>query len=152
MQNLVRASGRRVWYLNDPIEDDPNHDWEDYRTNWESTLTASLLQSEVWHYEIMPWPDRVFNSRHPLKSLPVERTVNQQEQAPIGTGLGGFGRANANVERVGMPKRYETEEFAGSEVQPEAISNALTILQGDSSRQSGFNPTPDPALIYVQQD
>ena len=38
MQNLVRASGRRVWYLNDPIEDNPNHDWNDYRTNWESTL------------------------------------------------------------------------------------------------------------------
>ena len=109
MQNLVRASGRRVWYLNDPIEDDPNHDWEDYRINWESTLTASLLQSEVWHYEIMPWPDRVFNSRHPLKSIPAERTVKEQEQAPIGTGLGGFGRGNANVERVVIPKPYETE-------------------------------------------
>jgi hypothetical protein len=67
MQNLVRASGRRIWYLNDPIEDNPNHDWEDYRVNWESTLTASLLQPEVWRYEIMPWPDRVFNSRHPLR-------------------------------------------------------------------------------------
>jgi hypothetical protein len=109
MQNLVRASGRRVWYLNDPIEDDPNHDWEDYRTNWESTLTASLLQSEVWHYEIMPWPDRVFNSRHPLKSLPAEKSVKEQEQAPIGTGLGGFGRGGANVERVSIPKPYETE-------------------------------------------
>jgi hypothetical protein len=109
MQNLVRASGRRVWYLNDPIEDDPNHDWEDYRTNWESTLTASLLQSEVWHYEIMPWPDRVFNSRHPLKSIPVERSVKDQEQAPVGTGLGGFGRGAANVERVTIPKPYETE-------------------------------------------
>ena len=31
MQNLVRATGRRVWYLNDPIEDNPNHDWNDYR-------------------------------------------------------------------------------------------------------------------------
>jgi hypothetical protein len=70
MQNLVRASGRRVWYLNDPIEDNPNHDWDDYRTNWESTLTASLLQPEVWRYEIMPWPDRVFNSRHPVKDAP----------------------------------------------------------------------------------
>lgn len=109
MQNLVRASGRRVWYLNDPIEDDPNHDWDDYRTNWESTLTASLLQPEVWHYEIMPWPDRVFNSRHPLKSTPTERTVKEQEQAPTGTGLGGFGRGNANVERVVIPKLYETE-------------------------------------------
>jgi hypothetical protein len=60
MQNLVRASGRRVWYLNDPIEDNPNHSWEDYRSNWENTLTASLLQPEVWRYEIMPWPERIF--------------------------------------------------------------------------------------------
>ena len=85
MQNLVRASGRRVWYLNDPIEDNPNHDWEDYRTNWESTLTASLLQPEVWRYEIMPWPDRVFNSRHPLRG-------------------GAAGEARAQI-----PKPYETE-------------------------------------------
>lgn len=83
MQNLVRASGRRVWYLNDPIEDNPNHTWEDYRSNWESTLTASLLQPEVWHYEIMPWPERVFRGRH--------RTASRV-----------FGR-------VGIPHEYETE-------------------------------------------
>jgi hypothetical protein len=43
MQNLVRATGRTVWYLNDPIEDNPDHDWTDYRTNWESTLVASRI-------------------------------------------------------------------------------------------------------------
>src|SRR6185437_2270198 len=64
MQNLVRASGRRVWYLNDPVEDNPRHTWEDYRNNWESTLTASLLQPEVWRYEIMPWPQRIFLGRY----------------------------------------------------------------------------------------
>jgi hypothetical protein len=35
--------------------------------------------------------------------------VKEQEQAPTGTGLGGFGRGNANVERVVIPKLYETE-------------------------------------------
>ena len=50
MQNLVRSTGRRVWYLNDPVEDNPNHDWNDYRSNWESTLVASLLQPEVWRF------------------------------------------------------------------------------------------------------
>lgn len=67
MQNLVRASGRRVWYLNDPVEDNPKHSWQDYRSNWESTLTASLLNSEVWRFEVMPWPNRVFNSKHPVR-------------------------------------------------------------------------------------
>jgi hypothetical protein len=71
MQNLVRATGRRVWYLNDPIEDNPDHDWNDYQRNWESTLTASLLQPEVSHFEVAPWPERIFNGRYP-KSAPRE--------------------------------------------------------------------------------
>ena len=73
MQNLVRATGRRVWYLNDPIEDNPNHDWNDYRRNWESTLTASLFQPEVWHYEVAPWPERIFNGRYPRSAPEADR-------------------------------------------------------------------------------
>lgn len=73
MQNLVRSTGRSVWYLNDPIEDNPDHDWEDYRVNWESTLVASLLQPEVWQYEVAPWPERVFGGRYPKRSNPAER-------------------------------------------------------------------------------
>lgn len=64
MQNLVRSTGRRVWYLNDPIEDNPDHDWNDYRSNWENTLTASLLQPEVDHYEVMPWPERIWRGKY----------------------------------------------------------------------------------------
>lgn len=108
MQNLVRASGRRIWYLNDPIEDDPNHDWADYRSNWESTLTASLLQPEVWRYEVMPWPDRVFNSKHPVQSITTKMSVHEQEQAPVGTGLGGF-HQTTGVTMVPIPHAYETE-------------------------------------------
>ena len=65
MQNLVRGTGRRVWYLNDPVEDNPNHDWSDYRVNWESTLTASLFQPAVWRYEVAPWPERIFAGQYP---------------------------------------------------------------------------------------
>ena len=90
MQNLVRASGRRVWYLNDPIEDNADHSWTDYRTNWESTLTASLLQSEVWHYEVMPWPSRIFNDAYPVK----ERSQRTEGEP---------------VEKIGIPASYETE-------------------------------------------
>ncbi len=68
MQNLVRATGRTVWYLDDPVEDNPDHDWPDYRANWESTLTASLFQPEVWRFEVAPWPERVFGGRYPARS------------------------------------------------------------------------------------
>jgi hypothetical protein len=73
MQNLVRATGRRVWYLNDPVEDNPGHDWTDYRRNWESTLVASLFQPEVWRYEIAPWPERVFTGRYPRQATGDQR-------------------------------------------------------------------------------
>jgi hypothetical protein len=73
MQNLVRATGRTVWYLNDPIEDNANHDWNDYQRNWESTLTASLLQPEVSHFEVAPWPERIFNGRYPRSAPSEER-------------------------------------------------------------------------------
>lgn len=84
MYNLVRSTERRVWYLNDPVEDNPTHDWEDYRMNWESTLTASLLQPEVWRYEVMPWPGRVFTGRFP-GNVPEEQ--RQGIPAPYATEL-----------------------------------------------------------------
>jgi hypothetical protein len=90
MQSIVRASGKRVWYLNDPIEDNPNHSWRDYRTNWRSTLVASLLQPEVWHYEIMPWPHRIYEKDYPA-SQP------------------GRGVAGESVQRVPIPDDYATE-------------------------------------------
>lgn len=81
MQNLVRATGRNVWYLNDPIEDNPNHDWNDYQRNWESTLTASLLQPDVWHFEVAPWPERIFNGRYPRSAPREERKSIPQSYA-----------------------------------------------------------------------
>jgi hypothetical protein len=73
MMNLVRGTGRRVWFLNDPVEDNPNHDWTDYRVNWESTMVASLFQPEVWRFEVAPWPERVFGGRYPHYAKPEER-------------------------------------------------------------------------------
>ncbi len=73
MQNLVRATGRSVWYLNDPIEDNPNHDWDDYKRNWECTLVASLFQPEVSQYEVAPWPERIFRARYPRSAKPADR-------------------------------------------------------------------------------
>ena len=81
MQNLVRFTGRSVCYLNDPIEDNPNHDWSDYRRNWESTLTASLLQPDVYKFEVAPWPERVFGKSYPLSAPPGERKKIPQDYA-----------------------------------------------------------------------
>ena len=64
MQELVRGTGRRMWYLADPIEDDPNHTWADYRENYYRTVTASLFHPEISDYEVSPWPARVMCGKH----------------------------------------------------------------------------------------
>ena len=90
MENMVQASGRRLWFLNDPVEDDPNHDWNDYRKNWEATLVASLLHPAIWHYEITPWPNRIFNGKHLLRSASATNGA-------------------ARSSKVGIPEEYATE-------------------------------------------
>ena len=54
------GTDRRMWFLADPVEDNPRHDWNDYQTNYIKTLIASLLQPEVWRYEVRPGPAECF--------------------------------------------------------------------------------------------
>ena len=84
LQNIARSSGKRIWYLNDPIEDNPNHSWTDYKRNWESTLVASLLQPEVSSYEILPWPNRIFdtNSLRPATEPSAANPTPQMTTIP----------------------------------------------------------------------
>lgn len=132
MQNLVRSTGRRVWYLNDPVEDNPDHDWEDYRVNWESTLVASLFQPEVWHYEVAPWPERVFGGTYPRKGKPAEREA--------------------------IPPAYATElqtvmnalnDMNQTRVEWDCGTTGLGVLVSDSLMFQRGDPTPsDPHLSH----
>jgi hypothetical protein len=108
MQNLVRASGRRIWYLNDPVADSPNNTWDDYRSHWQSTLTASLLMPEVSSYEIMPWPLRVFTGMHPATEQDAEILRRGSSVVPTGAS-GGTSSPKLSVPMKGIPKEYETE-------------------------------------------
>ncbi|HHY81155.1 MAG TPA: hypothetical protein GX505_00530 [Clostridiales bacterium] len=65
MQELVRGTKRRMWFLHDPIEDNPNYTWSDYRYNYFRTVVASLLHPGISSYEVAPWPNRIFNREYP---------------------------------------------------------------------------------------
>ncbi len=69
VKNMVVGTGRSLWFLADPVEDDPGHDWGDYRRNYQETLVAALLHPEVRGYEIMPWPDRVLEREYARQAL-----------------------------------------------------------------------------------
>ena len=138
MQNMVRASGRRMYFLNDPIEDNANHSWDDYRTNWESTLVASLLQGDIWHYEIMPWPERIWNDKYPV----LEASQRPKDQP---------------VEKIGIPDAYETElqsviNALGQMKQPNVKWEAsgtrgIGVLVSDSLMFERGDPTPSDGRL-----
>lgn len=81
MQELVKGTGRKMWFLHDPIEDNPEYTWEDYRYNYLKTAVASLLHPGVHNYEICPWPRRVFDGVFPRKAGLAGGTIPTAEMA-----------------------------------------------------------------------
>jgi hypothetical protein len=133
MQNLVRATGRTVWYLNDPVEDNPDHDWEDYRVNWESTLVASLFQPEVWQYEVAPWPERVFGGRYPKKGKREEREPMPPAYAT---------EVQAVINALNDLKQERVEWDCGTTGIGVLVSDSLMFQRGEPSAS-------DPHLSHV---
>ena len=81
MASMVRPTGRVCYFLADPIEDDPNHGWDDYEANYKRTLVASLMQADVNHYEIAPWPNRVFELNYPATEKDARAARNSPKSA-----------------------------------------------------------------------
>lgn len=59
MESMTEPTGRKMFFLTDPIEDWPR-DWVDYKKNYQATFTAKLLYPRIDNYEVMPWPDRIY--------------------------------------------------------------------------------------------
>lgn len=59
MESMTAPTGREIFFLTDPIEDWPR-DWIDYKKNYEATFTAQLLYPRIDRYEVMPWPERIY--------------------------------------------------------------------------------------------
>lgn len=127
LQNIARSSGKRIWYLNDPIEDNPRHSWTDYRSNWESTLVASLLQPAVNRYEVLPWPDRIFQMSALYPSVEPSQ-------------------AEPNPPKTRIPEAYATElqtVFHALGTMP-----ATATAQWDSVGTEGFGVLVSDTLMF----
>ncbi len=59
MESMTRPTGRKMFFLTDPIEDWAR-DWADYKKNYQATFAAQLLYPTIDNYEVMPWPDRIY--------------------------------------------------------------------------------------------
>lgn len=82
MSSMTEPTGRRVWFLTDPIEDRPR-DWDDFRRNYQATFTAQLLYPQIADYEIMPWPERIYEGLYPVSPGSSEKVRIQKEFASM---------------------------------------------------------------------
>ena len=76
MLSMVAPTGRKVYFLTDPIEDRART-WDDYKINYEATYTAELFYPTVDNYEVMPWPHRIY-----LGKFKVEGSDEKQPISP----------------------------------------------------------------------
>lgn len=89
MESMTAPTGRKMFFLTDPIEDWPR-DWADYKKNYQATFTAQLLYPMIADYEVMPWPDRIYEglyrtSANSDKKERIPRFYSTQMQVMINT-------------------------------------------------------------------
>lgn len=136
MLGMVRPTGKKLWFLADPVEDNPNRSWNDYKRNYECTLVASLMCPEVHRYEVMPWPDRIFCGSYPKVDMDAK-----------------------SDQREGIPADYATEllvifnalnDMEQSDVRYDTGSRGVGLLVSDTLMFQRAAPAPsDPHFGHV---
>ena len=128
MFSMVRPTGKKVWFLADPIEDNPNHSWNDYKKNYECTVVASLMWPEVHRFEVMPWPHRIFKGQYPKVDMD-----------------------SASGDREGIPASYASEVLAvvnslndmeQTEVRYQTGSRGIGVVVSDTMMFQRFGVEP----------
>jgi hypothetical protein len=89
MESMTAPTGRKMFFLTDPIEDWPR-DWADYKKSYQATFAAQLLYPMIADYEVMPWPDRIYEgyyrtSANSDKKERIPRFYSTQMQVMINT-------------------------------------------------------------------
>ena len=74
LESMARPTGRKMYFLTDPIEDRVVN-WEDYKRNYQATFTAQLLEPNINDYEVMPWPDRIYERSYPVGAGSEEKST-----------------------------------------------------------------------------
>ena len=72
MESMTEPTHRKVFFLTDPIEDRAR-DWEDYKQNYQATFTAELLYPRNDNFEVMPWPDRIYEGLYRVSADSEEK-------------------------------------------------------------------------------
>jgi hypothetical protein len=135
--NLVAGTEIPCYLLADPVEDDPQYTWEDYRKWYNHSLVSMLMFPEATHFEIMPWPDRVFlPGYHMASGTPGPEDYRRALQVA-------FAALNS------LPEKPSTEAIPakGSQVGV-IVADTISWQRGgpEGSTLAGFHGTTIPLL------
>lgn len=130
MVSMTAPTGRKLFFLTDPIEDWPR-DWADYRKNYEATFTAEILYPMIDNYEVMPWPERIYTRPYKLAnsdtkvlipkyySTQMQVMINVLNDMPLSTntvtGVNGIGVLMSNslmFQRFPTHNGFEDPQFS----------------------------------------
>lgn len=88
MKSMTEPLNREMYFLTDPIEDRAK-DWTDYKINYQATFAAQLMYPTVETYEVMPWPDRIYQGLYQIAGTEekqrIPRSYSTQMQVMINT-------------------------------------------------------------------
>ena len=87
LESMARPTGRKMFFLTDPIEDRIVN-WEDYKRNYQATFAAQLLYPSIVDFEVMPWPDRIYEREYPISAdneekIRIPRLYSTQMQVMV---------------------------------------------------------------------
>ncbi len=148
MEAMTAPTGRKMFFLTDPIED-RHFDWPYYKKNYQATFTAQLLFPNIANYEVMPWPDRIYEnlyytSAHYKKGGGIAKSGNMQLIDP----------ENADKDKKEhIPRYYSTQMqvMINSLNQMPLSENKLSGSKGISVLMANslmFQRTPAPVKGY----
>ena len=129
---MVRPTGRKVWFLADPVEDNPDRSWNDYKWNYECTIISSLMFPGVSRFEVMPWPSRIFQGTYPKVDL------------------------DGKAEREGIPAEYATQlltvinalnDMDQKDVAWDTGTRGIGVMVSDTLMFQRAAPTPSDAHL-----
>lgn len=75
MLSMTAPTGRKIYFLTDPIEDRPRT-WDDYKQNYQATYTSELMYPTVYNYEVMPWPNRIYLGKFKVQGKDEKQPIS----------------------------------------------------------------------------
>ena len=128
LYQLLRGTGKKLWFLLDPLEDNLSLSPQDYKSHYEQTLIAALLFPDVDAYEVMPWPERVYGKVSPDYATQINTIIAALQEMSSQAIKGGNGTPGDIGVFVSDSMQYQRESPNPSDFDG-VFGLALPLLQ-----------------------